>query len=307
MNDCPQTYIVIIIVGSGLLGGLTNYLMLYDKNLTTREQWIKAFASVLLSLCAALTVPLFLQILSNNLLDSLTFKNGLIFTGFCVIASFFSKRFLEDVYSKLEKLDKKIDNTREETKDKVESVTQKTDQVIKKVDDLEESIESIEDGELPTGIKETIKENRDITLDDTEIEAIIRSLLSEKFSLRTHEGIAKQTNVQAEKIKSLLEFLTDRGLAEKKVSSQGRDLWRILKYPIKIYSASYGVRGKTVDVTNKIKDLVAQGIYEGSVSPGFFGVEDPAYGTPKVLKIHCRIYGKERELTFGDGHSFKIA
>jgi len=306
MNECSQTYVVIIILGSGLLGGLTNYFMLYDKSLTTREQWIKAIASVLLSLCASLTVPLFLQILSNNLLDSLTFKNGLIFTGFCVIASFFSKRFLEDVYSKLERLNKKIDNTREETKDKVESMTKKTDSVIKKVDDLEESIESIEDGELPSGIKEAIKENKSISFKDTEVEKIIESLFSEKFSLRTHDGIAKQTNLPADKIKELLEHLVDRGLAEKKVSSQGKDLWRILKYPIKIYSASYGVQGKTVDVTNKIKDLVSQGTYEGPVSPGFLGVEDPAYGIGKVLKIHCRIYGKEKELSFFDGHTFKI-
>ena len=256
MNECSHIYVVMIILGSGLLGGLTNYFMAYDKNLPAREQWIRAIASILLSLCASLTVPLFLQILSNNLLDSLTFKNGLVFTGFCVIASFFSKRFLEDVYSKLEKLNKKIDSAREETKDKVESMTQKTDRVIKKVDDLEESIESIEDEELPAHIKETIRENKSISFTNAEVEKIVKSLFSEKFSLRTHDGIAKQTNVKADKIKDLLEYLVDRGLAEKKVSSQGKDLWRILKYPIKIYSASYGVQGKTVDVTYKIKDLV---------------------------------------------------
>ena len=107
--------IITIILLAGLLGGLTNFFMLYDGKLTSRENWIKFFAALFLSISASITVPLFLQILSNNLLDDMKFKNLLIFAGFCVIAGFFSKRFLEDLYTKLNNLNKKVDAVEKET------------------------------------------------------------------------------------------------------------------------------------------------------------------------------------------------
>jgi hypothetical protein len=302
----PETIIIMIILGTGLFGGLTNYFMSFDKELEPRERNVKFCASILLSVCASLTVPLFLQILSNNLLDTFSFKNYLIFTGFCILASVYSKRFLEDVYAKLEKLDKKVDTTRIETKDKVDIVSKRAERAIKKVDDLEESIEIIEDLEIPTGLKQSIKEIRNFSLAEPEVERVVESLSSSKYSLRTIQGISKETEISVDKIKSLLEHLLEQGFIERKVGSNGKDLWRVLKYPIKIYSANYGAQGKTIDVTSKIKDLVSNNILEGHVSSAFLGVEDPAVDIVKVLTIHCRVYGKEKELTFTEGHNFFI-
>jgi hypothetical protein len=97
------------------------------------------------------------------------------------------------------------------------------------------------------------------------------------------------------------------GFAERRVNYKGIDIWRLLKYPIKIYSASYGIPGSLADVTMQIQQMVANGVYEGKVLPSTFRVIDPAPYVAKTLKVHCRIRGKETELAFVDGETFRIA
>jgi DNA-binding transcriptional regulator GbsR (MarR family) len=298
--------IVAIIIGAGILGGITNFLMLFDNDLKSKELRIKFFASLFLSLCASTTVPLFLQILSNNILDQLSFKNSLIFAGFCILASFFSKRFLEDVYAKVQNLEKKVDDQKRETKKELQDSNRQTEAVNKKVEDLEESIEESEYDNIPTEIKDAITSNNTFSFSSSDLENLITALFSAKYSSRTIGGISKETGIDKDKIKEVMEHLQEYGFAERKVAYNGKDLWRILKQPVKIYSANYGITGKFVDVTSKIKELVANKIFDGPVSPSFLGVEDPAFGMPKILKIHCRIHGKETELSFADGHTFKI-
>ena len=311
-NMTHTQIIIIIIVGAGLLGGLTNFFLLYKLDYKTKECWINFFKSIFLSLCASLTVPLFLQIISNNLIDipengKYPDKNYFVLTGFCVLAAFYSKRFLEDVYSKLNKLEKKVEETKQETTNTLESVTQRTETVIKKVEDLEESTEEIESDNIPTEIKDSIVKYKSGVLAEIELEKIVQSLVSNKYSFRTISGINKDTEIDKERVKKILDHLVDHGFAEKKVGSNGKDFWRILKYPIRIYSATYLWPNGQVDVTSQIKGLVLKGIYQGTVSPSTFGIPDPIHGTVKVLRIHCRIHGQEKELDFKDGQTFNIA
>jgi len=297
-----QIIVVIIIVASGLLGGLANFYTLYNFKLDQKENRIKFYASILLSLCGSFTVPLFLQILSNNLLDNITFKNALILTGFCVLGSIFSKRFLEDAYAKVYSKLNRLDEAQRENANEIENVSNKTEKVNKKVEDLEESSEEIESDVVPTEIKKSLLEHKKGLLAEEQLEEIVKALLSNKYSFRSIQGIHKDTKIEKEKIKETLQHLVEHGFAEIRVGSNGKDYWRILKYPIKIYSATYG----DVDITDKIEDLVSKEIYQGAVSPSTFGIPDPQYGTVKTLKIHYRILGKEKTLKLADGNTFKI-
>ncbi|MDX2048550.1 MAG: YEATS-associated helix-containing protein [Chitinophagaceae bacterium] len=295
--------LITIIIGAGLLGGLTNYFLAFKLDYKKTECWINFAKSMLLSLCASITVPLFLQILSNNLIDepssgSLPSKNYFILAGFCVIAAIFSKRFLEDLYSKVKNLEKKTAENEKEIQDNV----RKTKNVDKKVGDLEETMEDV----IPTDIKDTLIANRSLSLTDELSQKLISSLYSSKYSFRTVQGISGETGMNSEEIQKILLFLSEMGFAEKKVNYKGVDIWRLLKYPIKIYSASYGVPGSIVDVTMQIQQLVANGVYEGVVLPSTLRVSDPAPNLAKTLKIHCRIRGRETELSFIDGEKFRI-
>jgi len=120
-----QTIIGIIII-AGLLGGFTNFLLLYNLTYKKKECWVSFFKSMFLGLCASITVPLFLQIIQTNLLDfpkDTTFqdKNYFVLFGFCVLAAIFSKTFLENLNSKVNKVEQKVDEVKkmsEEANDK---------------------------------------------------------------------------------------------------------------------------------------------------------------------------------------------
>ena len=113
-----HTQIIIgIIIAAGLLGGITNFLLLYKLTYTNKESWLNFLKSISLSLCASFTVPLFLQIISNNLLEiqkdsPFPDKNYFVLLGFCVLAAFYSKRFLEDLYSKVNKAEQKAEEAK---------------------------------------------------------------------------------------------------------------------------------------------------------------------------------------------------
>lgn len=75
---------------------------------------------------------------------------------------------------------------------------------------------------------------------------------------------------------------------------------------INILSAMYEWPTDQVDVTPKIKELISKGIFTLVVDPSTFGIQDPAHGVVKTLKIHCKIDGKEREFIKKDGERFKL-
>jgi hypothetical protein len=304
-----STIIIATILGSGILGGVTNFVLVIDKDKTRLECWILFWRSLLVSICAALTVPLFLQILSNNILDTYTLKTCLVFGSFCVLASFFSRRFLDDVYARIEKkveenvekkLEGKVDDIKQQAQSKLNIVEK---EFTKKVDDLAEDVQTFEDKEQleETNIDRALKGN---ILDGANVKKVIEAFKGSKFTYRTIAGIAQSIKEPESEVKRTVEYLEHMGLLS--VKGLEEKYYKYLKYPIKIYSASYGVNGNTVDVTEKMKYFASKEIFKGSVSPANLGVQDPAFGQTKILKIHCRIYGIEKELTFADGHQFDL-
>lgn len=298
--------ILIIIFGTGLLTGSTNYFLTCDLKLSKKDNWIKFLSSVLLSMCASLTVPLFLQILSNNLLDDGKFKNNLIFIGFCVLAGFYSKRFLSDLYVKVKNLENKVEKEKELTGNKLKQTEKDTEAINKKVEDLEESIEEVESENVPEEIKESLRDIPNINLSREEIEKLINALFTPKYSLRTLNGISKESGISKDKLTQIMEYLRNFGFVESKEVFGGKAYWRILKYPIKIYSANYGIVGHYRDVSLKLKNMISQGEYQGTATQAFLGIPDPAPGIVKNLKVHYRIHGKEKDFTVREGDTFKI-
>ncbi len=206
--------IIYILIASGLLGGLTNFFLLYNIDYKTKECLINLFKSILLSLCASMTVQLFLQIISNNLLDvpqkdSFKEKNYFILAGFCVLAAFYSKRFLDDLYSKVNRVEKKA----EEAKQIAENVEQKN-----------QEIDNVDDIVNETAIHRALTAN--YTKDD--LRAVSTAILTSKYSYRTVTGISKDTNISDDKVRGILEILKNRGYAESKTNKKGNDIWKII-------------------------------------------------------------------------------
>lgn len=95
-------YIVIIIVSSGIIGGMTNYVKSENKSL---------LKNLLTSIIACGIVPLFLHLVSSRLVidimnginteENNLLANYLLFLGYCLIASFSADSFMEMISAKV--------------------------------------------------------------------------------------------------------------------------------------------------------------------------------------------------------------
>lgn len=96
------TYLILVLgimVVSGILAGLTNHF--FSENQKSRK-FQGIFGRCLLGTAGALTVPLFLNIISSNLLDTAQKNpiNLLVFNGICLIFAFVLCRFKEILFVK---------------------------------------------------------------------------------------------------------------------------------------------------------------------------------------------------------------
>lgn len=95
-----------IMVAAGLLAGIANYFLSDTEGKTASRELVKF---IVLGIVVALTVPLFLNMTSSNLLEfGRTRPNALfVFAGFCLIFVLLSRRPVENIVNKLKQLGQK--------------------------------------------------------------------------------------------------------------------------------------------------------------------------------------------------------
>lgn len=98
--DSHMLLIFSIMILAGVLGGLANYFLSDRQQELRPREWLKY---PLLGIVAALTVPLFLNMLSSTLLEGARTKpvEFYTFAGFCLIYVVASRRLFENVAQKL--------------------------------------------------------------------------------------------------------------------------------------------------------------------------------------------------------------
>ncbi len=95
-----------IMMAMGLLAGIANFFLSGPEGKTSARELVKF---IVLGIVAALTVPLFLNMTSSNLLEfGRTRPNALfVFAGFCLIYVLLSRRIFESIAHKLMQLGQK--------------------------------------------------------------------------------------------------------------------------------------------------------------------------------------------------------
>ncbi|MDP3537905.1 MAG: hypothetical protein Q8S26_04300 [Azonexus sp.] len=98
--DTHMLVILAIMFVAGVLGGAANYFLADRQGEPARRDWIKY---PVLGVVAALTVPLFLNMISSTLLEGARTKpvDFFAFAGFCLIYVVASRRLLENVAQRL--------------------------------------------------------------------------------------------------------------------------------------------------------------------------------------------------------------
>lgn len=98
--DTHMLLILAIMLVAGILGGAANYFLADRQGEPGRKDWLKY---PILGVVAALTVPLFLNMISSTLLEGARTKpvDFFAFAGFCLIYVVASRRLLENVAQRL--------------------------------------------------------------------------------------------------------------------------------------------------------------------------------------------------------------
>ncbi len=93
--------LIAIAIIAGALGGVGNYFML-DLKLDSTTNIMKP---IILGIIAAAVLPLFLKLVSSNILDfveeNLQYKNYFNFMSLCLLAALFADVFLQGIYAKV--------------------------------------------------------------------------------------------------------------------------------------------------------------------------------------------------------------
>ena len=105
-NPLSTTMFMALIAGvicfAGVIGGIVDFFQLKDRTVTS-EPWVKTLAtSILMGFVAAFLVPLFLAMISSNLITDIgrrafnyeSFMNLLILFGFCLLTSMYSRSLI---------------------------------------------------------------------------------------------------------------------------------------------------------------------------------------------------------------------
>lgn len=233
---------------SGLIGGVVNYFMIADnsRKLIMRKkegQYAPSMRFVFLrcivvGLGASILVPLFLQMISSNLVqDVLKSKVDkiFVFVGFCVVASIFSRRFIISIGEKLLKELEDTKQTAEEANLKAieaKQIAEESDNKADAVVDAVGEVESKEDVVLQDGVELSNEISKKQLIPSQTISEINRKvlralLLKPNVTFRSITGISKDTELGSSIIKHILNDLIDSGLVRKLVRADGSDLYSI--------------------------------------------------------------------------------
>lgn len=211
-------YYIYVIVGimfiAGVLGGFANFLL--RKEYKTLSSWQEIVWSIIgyciLGIVSSFTVPLFLNMISSNLLEQAKANqlNLLVFAGFCLIAAVFSRNFLENVYSRIMKEVKEIK---------------------KDVNEIEEA--SSEPEKINVDVNEDKLYQFGITMNEY---MIMQAMAGGKYIYRGVTGIASDTQLPKKTIKEALFLLMDREIVKHRLNKEKQNRYYLSEKGKTIFS-----------------------------------------------------------------------
>jgi len=212
--------LIIIIVSAGSFGGLVKFFNSIDT--TKRINWKDFLRYILTGIGAAILIPLFLNMISSDLLktEKIEILNYFLFSGFCFIAAYLSDRFLSTIGDK-------ILNEVQNVKNNQESTNETLDMLIE--NESEPSDSSV--GDTPIKIDKAFQNITDkIDQKDKEFPyEILKSFDGNgQYKFRSIKGISKELGYPENIISIAIKTFEDNGLIRKvRKRDTGQFFWGI--------------------------------------------------------------------------------
>lgn len=206
--------IILIIFLSGIFGGTINF---FRVSLKEDRILFNLLKSVFTGLGASILVPLFLNMMSSDLIESSSSNPSdyYLIIGFCLISAIFSNKFIdsigERVLNQINKVSTEVDNVKSELR---EATTE------------EELLETPESKDEYSGL------NKD------EIDILVK-IYESKYTYRSISGITSEVYLPKEKVKELLEELAGKNLVLKILRRKNVFRWKLSEKGRKIVAEKY--------------------------------------------------------------------
>jgi len=190
---------------AGAFGGVINYFI------ERRDDPGKSslLRSLVIGIGASLLVPLFLKMISSNLMEQLDRDAGqlLVFIGFCLIAGIASSAFIRSL----------------------------SDRVLKEASEAKRLSKELSEAVMPILLRETeaamdergLSKGVEAAPRDSETSEVLLALASGKYAWRTVDGLHQQTGLERGTIETHLQTLLQSGSAVSRMDMQGVRRWAI--------------------------------------------------------------------------------
>jgi len=205
MLDNYMLLILGIMIIAGVLGGVANYFM-SDRRVEPAKGDVYKYT--ILGIVAALTVPLFLNMISSNLLEIARSRpiDLFVFAGFCLMFVVFSRRFFENIANRLLQ--------------QVEQVRREVNQ-IKETAAIEPTLTELKTAEQQAPVK---SDPAKVALTYNDIE-LMRTISEGKFVYGSISELAGETSLTKEIVSERLGVLKGMGLIELKINDKNVLHW----------------------------------------------------------------------------------
>ncbi len=216
--------IISVMVAAGTLGGSVNYF------LTRKADPESSFKkSIVVGIAAAFLVPLFLNMISSNLIEAIRgnpstapdLSKILVFAGFCLIAAISSKAFIKTLSERILKDVEEAKRGVEEAKKEIKE-TKKEAEEAKNVALSAQEKASEADAIVQNNIEPDSKENSDFrAATPASISENERKILQE-FAVgdrlyRTRTSVARRTEILKAEVDRIVDELKEKGLVDAKL------------------------------------------------------------------------------------------
>lgn len=196
------TVLALLMATCGLLGGLVNYwgaLQVREEN--EAHPLLKRISA---GLAASFVVPLFLNMISSSLVADSREEplKLLVIAGFCIVAAIFSRTFLESISRRVLNQVEQLDRDQRSLREDVEPV------IVKEQEPTTEELSTVSRAHLDPCDKD-----------------VLEALANPKWSMRSLNGIMKETGLGESEAKASLARLCDGGLVRKNTKNHKAWWW----------------------------------------------------------------------------------
>lgn len=228
--NSPMIVLITVMILSGAFGGSINYLI--SKSEDPERASLKK--SLVVGTGASFLVPLFLNMISSNLIQDTKTDNikVLVFAGFCLVAAISSASFITTLSDRVLSAAKEAKKVAIEAKHEAE-------QAKDEIEEVQATITEPEPQHQPQLTLQTA--DADASLPKRVLDAIATN----KYAYRTLRGISRETGIDKDTLKNILDEMVQNGVLGLKMGKAGNHLWYVTDKGI---GAPEGNAAKVVDL-----------------------------------------------------------